>query len=63
VPLISRVQTRFSTQLSESLNAMKAKLASKGISWKVSWAARMAVAILNFNEGDGWKLSAYDQLL
>jgi hypothetical protein len=49
--LIRKVHSRFSTQLCECLNSMKAKLASKGISWKNSWDARVCVAILNFNWG------------
>jgi hypothetical protein len=38
--LLEKVQSRFSTQLSECFNSMKAKLASNGLSWKGSWAAR-----------------------
>ena len=37
-------------------------LASKLIAWGPSWIARVAVAILNFNEGHHWKLWAYDEL-
>jgi hypothetical protein len=39
--LITKVHSRFSTQLFECLNSMKAKLASKGVSWKNSWDARV----------------------
>jgi hypothetical protein len=49
--LLEKVRTRFSTQLCECLNSMKAKLACKGISWKRSWEARVCVAVLNFNLG------------
>jgi hypothetical protein len=62
MPLFDRIQTRFSTQLSECVNSMKGKLASKSTSWKVSWTARICVVILNFNEGHMWKLGAYDNL-
>jgi hypothetical protein len=61
-PLFDLVQCDFSTQINECFHAMRAKFASKGISWKNSWAARTAVAILNFNEGPGWALRAFDEL-
>jgi hypothetical protein len=60
--LITKVHSRFSTQLCECLNSMKANLASKGISWKNSWDARVCVAILNFNEGHTWKLDTYKRM-
>jgi hypothetical protein len=55
-------QSEISTQLNESLHAMKAKLADKAYAWKGSWKARNAVAVLNINEGHRWKLRVYDAL-
>jgi hypothetical protein len=63
VALLAKVQTRFSTQLCECLNSLKAKLACKGISWKRTWEARVCVAILNFNLGHSWKMQLYDRLV
>jgi hypothetical protein len=62
VHLLDSVEAGFSTQISEALNARWVHLASKLIAWGPSWIARIAVAILNFNEGHRWKLWAYDQL-
>jgi hypothetical protein len=62
VALVNKCQSKFATQLCECLNSMKAKMASKGISWKTSWKARVCVAILNFNTGHKWKIDAYDLL-
>jgi hypothetical protein len=62
VHLLDSVEAGFSTQISESLNARWVHLASKLIAWGPSWLARVAVAILNFNEGHSWKLWAYDIL-
>jgi hypothetical protein len=61
IDLIPLFQTEISTQLNESLHAMKAKLADKGYAWKGSWKARCAVAILNINEGHQWKLRLYEE--
>jgi hypothetical protein len=62
IDLIGLVQSKFSTQLNESLHAMKAKLADKNYGWKRSWEARCAAAVLNMNEGHEWKLRLYGEL-
>jgi hypothetical protein len=60
--LIEQADSEISTQLNESLHALKAKLADKNYPWKSSWRARNAVAVLNINEGHEWKLRLYDEL-
>jgi hypothetical protein len=52
---IEKIRGGFGTQLCESVNAIKARMAPKTVSWKCSWIARMAAAILTFNEGHTWK--------
>jgi hypothetical protein len=44
--LLDKVQSSFTTQLSENFHSVKAKMAQKGISWKTSWEARVAVSVL-----------------
>ena len=51
-----------STQMNESLHALKAHYASKMFCWGQSWTARACVAILQVNEPDNWKLQLYEQL-
>jgi hypothetical protein len=60
--LIQQVQSEISTQLNESLHAIKAKMADKNYSWKGSWLARCVVAVLIMNEGHGWKLELLQEL-
>jgi hypothetical protein len=61
--LLDDCQGAFSTQLNESVNAIKNHLACKAIAWKNSWAARVYVAVLNQNEGREWQLPAYEELV
>lgn len=37
------------TQVNESLNAKRARFASKNLAWADSWVARMSLAVLHFN--------------
>jgi hypothetical protein len=60
--LIEQVQSDISTQLNESLHALKAKMADKNYCWKGSWLARCAVAVLIMNEGHDWKLQMLQEL-
>jgi hypothetical protein len=59
-PLMEKYQTGCSTQLNESLHSLKAKMASKQYSWKYSVRTRNAVAVITWNEGQSWKMQAYD---
>ena len=57
VSLLERVDPHHSTQMCESLHAVKAHFANKLTNWQTSWAARVAAAILSVNEDDWeWKL-------
>jgi hypothetical protein len=62
VKLIEQIQSEISTQLNESLHAIKAKMADKTYAWKGSWQARCAVAALIMNEGHEWKLRCHQDL-
>jgi hypothetical protein len=59
--LIAKVRPGVSTQMCESFHSIKAKLASKDISWTSSWKARVASAILDVN-CRGWRLELYYKL-
>lgn len=59
--LLSKCDLTMSTQMNESLHAMKAHFASKNICWKSSWPARVSASILNLNE-DCWALQLYTRL-
>jgi hypothetical protein len=61
--LLDDCQGAFSTQLNESVNAIKNHLACKAIAWKNSWVARVCVAVLNQNEGREWQIPAYEELV
>jgi hypothetical protein len=49
--LIPQMQSLFTTQGCESLNASKARTAPKGLNFTESWNARCAMAVLMLNEG------------
>ena len=51
-----------STQMNESLHALKAHYANKIYYWGRSWTARVCVAILQVNEPATWKLELYRRL-
>jgi hypothetical protein len=61
-PLIEKSLAGINTQLNESLHSLKAKTAEKSFNWKTTWKARCCVALLNWNEGDSWKLEMYQAL-
>ena len=48
-----------STQMNESLHAMKAHCANKLFCWGRSWSARVCVAILQANEPVSWKFELH----
>ena len=50
------------TQMNESLHAIKAHYANKLFCWGGSWTARTCVAILQVNEPATWKLGLYERL-
>jgi hypothetical protein len=56
VKYVIRCRTPFDQQMCESFNSVKAQFASKSISWKVSWAARVMCAVMQMNCGGNWKL-------
>jgi len=60
--LIGKRLSAFSTQLTESFHAMKAKFADNNFNWEVSWKARYCLALLDWNEGIGWKIEMYNEL-
>ena len=49
---IKNVNHNYNTQLNEGFHFLKTELASKSISWSKSYNARMAIAVLRFNEPD-----------
>lgn len=59
--LLYKCDTRHSTQMCESLHAVKAHFANKLYSWKTSWAPRICAAILTVNESD-WAFQLYNRL-
>ena len=59
--IIEKVDTRFSTQLIESLHRTKLKFACKDVKWGYTWKARMMAAILEHNL-PGWKYILRDRL-
>jgi hypothetical protein len=56
IALLSRAQHGFDQQMCESFNAIKAKFASKDISWGVSWEIRVMCAILQMNSETEWRV-------
>lgn len=59
---LDRCGRLISTQMNESLHAVKAHYANKMFCWGHSWTARACIAILQVNEPDNWKLQLYYQL-
>lgn len=51
-----------STQMNESLHALKAHYANKLFCWGGSWTARVCVALLDVNEPSVWRLELYNRL-
>ena len=51
-----------STQLNESYHSLKSKFADKDHCWITSWKARISCAVLQWNEGETWKLRFYESL-
>ena len=51
-----------STQMNESLHALKAHYANKLFCWGKAWTARVCVAILQVNEPSTWKMELYTRL-
>jgi hypothetical protein len=56
IGLLSRARHGFDQQMCESFNAVKAKFASKDISWGVTWAIRVMCAILQMNSETDWRV-------
>lgn len=50
VKYINKVNLTYNTQLNEAFHSLKSEIAPKTISWVKSYHARMAVAVLRFNE-------------
>jgi hypothetical protein len=50
------------TQSNESFNAAKSRLASKNIAWRGSWAARVSLATLHFNEPFAYYFAIVDRI-
>jgi hypothetical protein len=59
--IVVHVVGEFSTQMNESPNRGKTKYADKDRSWKGSWPARMACAVLDRNV-ENWRLQLYARL-
>jgi hypothetical protein len=53
--LITRTRSGFDSQMCESCNSVKARYASKTYSWKISWDARIACAVLQINLSSTWR--------
>lgn len=52
VKYITKVDSRYTSQLNECFHSVKAMLAPKSRAWGKSWLGRMAVAVMRFNEPD-----------
>lgn len=59
--LLTKCNTAHSTQMCESLHAIKAHFANKLICWKSSWTCRICAAILDFNSPH-WEFQLYNEL-
>lgn len=59
--LFDKCDPRHSTQMCESLHAVKAHYANKLYAWQTSWAARICAAILSVNEVN-WAMMLYERL-
>ena len=59
--LFDKCDLRHSTQMCESLHAVKAHYANKLFAWQTSWAARICAAILSVNEVN-WAMILYRRL-
>lgn len=59
--LLLKCDRYHSTQMCESLHAVKVHFANKNIAWKSSWAPRICAAILSVNEKH-WAMTLYEQL-
>jgi hypothetical protein len=56
------MRSPISTQLNESLDAVKARVADKNYALTTSFRPRCAVAVLRWNEADHWILELRDRL-
>jgi hypothetical protein len=56
VSLVERTRGDFHQQMCESFNAVKAKFASKTMSWKVSWPIRVMCAVMQTNCDEDWRI-------
>lgn len=59
--LLIKCDKSLSTQMCESLHAIKAHLASKMLNWGISWKYRIGASILTVNE-ENWKFKLYRNL-
>ena len=60
-PLLAKCDRIHSTQMCESLHAVKSHYANKNIAWKSSWMPRVCAAILSLNEKN-WAMKLYKRL-
>lgn len=60
--LISKIEKNCNTQLCECFHSIKARYASKTISWGYSWIGRISASILQFNVPGGWIFEARRRL-
>ena len=49
---VKNININYNTQLNEGFHFLKTEIAPKTISWSKSYHARMAIAVLRFNEPD-----------
>jgi hypothetical protein len=56
------IESSAHTQLNESFNSIKARIASKSYAWRSSFAARTAITVLQFNKLFTWYLDVVNDL-
>ena len=56
------VDTRHSTQINESINALIAKKSRKDTCYGVGWEARVYISIIIYNDPDQWQKLIFDKL-
>lgn len=54
IPYVTKIDGRYTSQLNECFHSVKTILANKNKAWGESWIARMAIAVLRFNEPDSY---------
>ena len=62
IPILESTAYNVSTQLCESMHAIKTRFANKNIAWQSSWKARVCAAILQINDPQTWKFELYHKL-